>query len=311
MNDIQRINEKELLYIFKKHCKIESEKEAKAFVSLLFEIRFCFDLYIVKWVKQEDGEEIHLTKYLEKYNQYRKWTYYLRRKTNLDNDGFALLQSMLYHSQQITTHYWLTPLLYKAYKQRNKEELYVYLRKLDNVLFCTDKEDNLPERTWKSMLIDLSTEKKNYDYLILEEAHGVSFPHYWFYKTEFILWYLLKDKRDIRIDGKQQAWKNFRMTAKNSIEHISPQSPKYKEDIVSKENLNKYGNLALVSRGINSEFSNKPFREKRERFLYNNAVKLDSLKLALVYYNSIWNDSLCKIHKDEVIGYFEEYFKSN
>jgi uncharacterized protein with ParB-like and HNH nuclease domain len=309
--DIQRINEKELLDFFKKHLKISEEKDAKDFISLLWEVRVCFDLFIIKWVKVENEEEIHLIKPLEKYNQYRKWTYYLRRKTNEENDGFALLQSMLYHSQQITTHYWLTPLLYKALYTRNKQQLYDYLRVLDNTLFCTAKQDTLPERTWDAMQIDLQIERPNYSFTLLNEQLGVSFPHYWFYKTEFILWYLLKDKKDQRIKGKEDLWKNFRLTAKNSVEHISPQNPNYKQDLVSNKYLNKYGNLALVSRSINSEFSNKPFREKRERFLYNNTSKLDSLKLALVFDNTVWNDTLCINHCTEIVGYFEEYFDKN
>ncbi len=106
-------------------------------------------------------------------------------------------------------------------------------------------------------------------------------------------------------------WKSFRLTAKNSVEHISPQNPNYKQDIVANKYLNKYGNLALVSRSINSEFSNKPFKEKRERFLYHNTSKLDSLKLALVYYNNNWNDKLCQEHGNEMFDYFQKYFNEN
>jgi hypothetical protein len=99
------------------------------------------------------------------------------------------------------------------------------------------------------------------------------------------------------------------MTAKNSVEHISPQNPAFKQDIVSNNLLNTFGNLALVSRSINSEFSNKPFREKRERFLYSNKERVDSLKLDLIYKNSIWNDTLCKNHKEEMKHNFITYFK--
>ena len=161
------------------------------------------------------------------------------------------------------------------------------------------------------MDVELEIEKANYKCEVLNNELGVAFPHYWFYKTEFILWYLLKDTKDERIQRYKELWKNFRLTAKNSVEHISPQNPNYKQDVVSKDFLNSYGNLALVSRSLNSEFSNKPFREKRERFLYHNTSKLDSLKLALVYYNDVWNDTLCEQHKDELIGYFNEYFKEN
>lgn len=309
--DILRVNEKELLSIFKQHLLINSEKEAKDFIALLWEVRVCFDLFIIKWVKQEDGEEVHLIKQLDRYNQYRKQTYYLRRKQSEGIDGFALLQSMLYHSQQITTHYWLTPLLYKTLYCRNKNELYAYFRKLDNILFCTGKTDLLTDRTWRCMEIDFNTIKISYDYDELEEELGVSFPHYWFYKTEFVLWFLLKDRKDGRLKGKESLWQNFRFTAKNSIEHVSPQNPNYKQDIVSLHKLNTYGNLALVSRSINSEFSNKPFREKRERYLYHNTAKLDSLKLALVYHNDLWNDTICESHQSELLNLFQEYLNIN
>jgi len=311
LGDIDRINEKELLEIYKKHFKINDEKESKDFIHLLWEVRVCFDLFIIKWVKQNDGEEIHSIKQLEKYNQYRKWTYYLRRVTKENNHGFELLQSMLYHSQQITTHYWLTPLLYKCLKTKTTEELYSYLRKLDNVLFCSDKEDLLTLRTWNAMSLDIENQKNYYNCNMLTEDHGVQFPHYWFYKTEYILWYLLKGKTDSRLKDRGNLWKNFRLTAKNSVEHISPQNPNYKLDIISGAYMNKFGNLALVSRSLNSEFSNKPFREKRERFIYHNTSKLDSLKLALVYDNDGWNDILCKNHQNELINFFIEYFNKN
>lgn len=302
--DINRINEKELLFTFSQNFKISSEKEAKAFIDMLWEVRVCFDIYIIKWVKTDPDEETHIIKKLEKYNQYRKWTYYFRRRKPESNDGFALLQSMLYHSQQIITHYWLTPLLYKALKNRNKNYLYEYLRKLDNLLFCSASIDNLPERTWYAMGKELPLTGINYASAKLDEELGVAFPHYWFYKLEFVLWYLLKDKND-------DCWKSFKMTAKNSVEHISPQNPEYKKDIVSDNMLNKFGNLALVSRTINSQFSNKPYREKRERFLYNNAAKLDSLKLSLIYDNPVWNDELCYNHENEMKNYIIEYFKFN
>jgi uncharacterized protein with ParB-like and HNH nuclease domain len=303
-SDINRINEKELLFTFNRYCKIKSDKDAKAFIELLWEVRVCFDLYIIKWVKIASDEESHLIKKLEKYNQYRKWTYYFRRRKPESNDGFALLQSMLYHSQQITTHYWLTPLLYKALKNRNRNYLYAYLRKLDNVLFCSGKIDTLPERTWKVIDKDLSIHDNDSNSDILDNPLGVSFPHYWFYKLEYVLWYILKDQKDDR-------WKGFKLTAKNSVEHISPQTPEFRQNIVSDPLLDRFGNLALVSRSINSQFSNKSYKEKRERFLASNSAKLDSLKLSMIYDNPIWNDELCHNHENEMKDLIKQYFNQN
>jgi uncharacterized protein with ParB-like and HNH nuclease domain len=299
--DINRINEKELLLTFVNYFKAESEAEAIEFIRLLWNVRFCFDLYVIKWVTTEPGEEIHLIKKLTKYNQYKKQTHYLKRQKPESNEGFALLQSMLYHSQQIITHYWLTPLLNKALTCRDKNELYDYLIQLDNYLFCTNDQSNLLERTWKIMKKELTGEDLNPDYDLLDNQQGVEFPHYWFYKLEFVLWYLLKNEKD-------EHWKDFRMTAKNSVEHISPQKPRYYDRYkVSQDRLNDFGNLVLVSRSINSEAGNNIYTTKRSEFLAK--PKPDSLKSSLIYENPIWSDKLCDEHREKMKLYLERYFK--
>jgi len=301
--DIPRINEKDLLKTFAEYAEITSEQQAKRFIRLLWDIRVVFDLYIIKWVKTEDEGEIHLLKKLIKRNVYRKQTYYLRREKPLVNDGFTLLQSMLYHSQQITTHYWLTPLLYKALTCRDKTGLYTYLRELDNRLFSSIENGSLSERTWKYLGKDLPVTKPVYQFDIYNEKLGVDFPHYLFYKLDFILWHSLKDQ-------KGEKWKSYRMTAKNSVEHVSPQTAR-REDIyaIGPDNLNDFGNLVLVSRGINSEYGNNIFRVKRENFLAKD--KFDSLKSALIFENETWSDQLCEKHREYTEALMLEYFNQN
>lgn len=75
-----------------------------------------------------------------------------------------------------------------------------------------------------------------------------------------MLWY--EQHRD------HDAWSSFRFTAKNSVEHISPQNPQATDtNKVTNAWLNRLGNLALASRSINSEYSNLPYNEKRQRLL--------------------------------------------
>ena len=104
--DIPRIQEKKLLQIFA-NSWIENKKEQTSvdnevcsFIELLWEIRYLFDKYIIKWI--EPGEDaFHGIRQLRKAD-----TGYLQReKPENAHRGFVLLQSMLYHSQQITTHY--------------------------------------------------------------------------------------------------------------------------------------------------------------------------------------------------------------
>lgn len=301
--DIQKILDKELLNIFDSFffCDSNNEEDVKYFIELLWRVRYMFDKYIIKWVETDDGE-IHLINqlYLNKNEQKNSQT--LLRREAETNDGVALLQSMLYHSQQLTTHYWLTPYLYYlCLNGGNNKKHYEYLRYLDNNLLSNRSEETLMQRTYK-FIKDFSY-RENYDYIELREAKGVGFSHYWFYKLEFVLWYLLKDKKDKR-------WKEFRFTAKNSVEHISPQHPKEEDtNKVSKDILDTFGNTSLVSRSINSEYSNLPYNEKRQRFFNKNKEKLDSLKMDLIYENEKWNDDLAIEHQNKMFKYLEEYFE--
>ena len=72
--------------------------------------------------------------------------------------------------------------------------------------------------------------------------------------------------------------------------------------------MDSFGNLSLVSRSINSEYSNKPYLEKRARFREKNRTTVDSLKMDLIYQHKTWNDSLAKQHQQEMIKYFDSYF---
>jgi len=296
--DISKILDKELLALFDKHFFTETvtADDMKEFIEYLWEVRYAFDKYIIKWVSI--GEEEHHLICKLRLNKSKKSISLIREQPK-SNNGFALLQSMLYHSQQITTHYWLTPLLQYILAETGKES-YRYLRHLDTHLLCSNDSSPLIERTWE--FIHNPWIKKELDLTQLNESLGVQLPHYWFYKLEFVLWYCKRKSMSNKL------WDEFRMTAKNSIEHISPQTQQnVDKDTVSKDVLNTFGNLSLVSRSINSEYGNKPFNEKRQHFWNHNTVKLDSLKMYLIYENKHWNDALSNAHQAEMIELLEQY----
>jgi hypothetical protein len=296
-NDIPKILDKELLTIFSNNFFNSNREpdEIKRFIELLWRVRYYFDKHVIKWVRQEDSES-HLICKLEKYES--RNNFYLRRRQPTSNEAEALLQSMLYHSQQITTHYWLTPYLNYLLKH-NGQNGFEYLKRIDNYLLCSTEQESLTVRTRK--FLENEDYKTVLDTSILKEPLGTAFPHYWFYKLEYILWEKLSASRDER-------WKNFKMTAKNSVEHISPQTQKDTDtNTVSEDMLNNFGNLSLVSRSINSEYSNLPFNEKRQRFVNNNRVKLDSLKMDLIYSNDNWSDNKAAEHQKEMIKVINDY----
>lgn len=303
--DLPRILDKQLLGLFDEHFLGDSPKveDVRSFVGLLWRLRVLFDRHVIKWVDQ-DNEVVHLISAIHVSTSNGK-RYMSRSRTTDSHQGFSLLQSMLYHSQEITTQYWLTPLL--AFMHRNEHDdvkaYFDYLRHLDNHLLGSAAKESLVVRTrafmekpWLIKPLVYASE------LAAKKDNGTQFAHYWFYKLEFVLWFQQK--------GVDERWSKFRFTAKNSVEHIGPQNPLANDEDCVVEQLHCFGNLALVSRSVNSEFGNRPYREKRERFRTNNKARLDSLKMALIYDNETWGDAQALKHQNAMITVMEKYYDS-
>jgi hypothetical protein len=307
-SDIDKVLDKELLAIFQTHWldtipsgTEQSSAEVMRFIDLLWECRYLFDKHVIKWI-EDDDDTVHAIRRLRlsKSNKYQS----LVREGRESDLAMAMLQSMLYHSQQLTTHYWLTPFIHYLL-QHGGEQAHLYLKFLDNHLLCTSSDAPLIERTRQFLrqpwqrdipLRDISA--------VLGASHGTGFSHYWFYKLEYILW----EKYRLQ---KGSAWQAFRMTAKNSVEHVSPQNPEtYDSNRVSPDKLDTFGNLALISRSINSEFGNKPYLVKRAHFHERNVGRVDSLKLALIYENATWNNAVADLHREQMVTEYLEYLNS-
>lgn len=309
-DDLPRLLDRELLNLFDAHFFQDSLKRTenvRSFIALLWRLRVIFDEHFIKWVDQGE-DEIHLISKISISTSTRSKNRYISRSRETDSHrGFSLLQSMLYHSQEITTQYWVTPLLLfmyrnpgeKAETQGTKAKRYfAYLRHLDNHLLGSIADGLLVVRTLAFM--ENPWHRRDLSHRIeLANASGVKLAHYWFYKLEFVLWF--QDKRVT------EGWKKFRLTAKSSVEHISPQTPTDRDDNCVDKALDRFGNLALVSRSLNSEYGNLPYNEKRQRFHNKNKNRLDSLKMALIYENKQWGDKQAFAHEKEMIECLDIY----
>lgn len=174
---------KELIKIFESKSYFKESKDVEKFIMLLWNIRKQFDRFVIKWVSNEDDtNEAHLIKRL-----YQNKTAFQRIEPKT-NEAFALLQSMLYHSQQIITLYWLTPFLNKLLDCQDIDELFIYLEHLDNEMFCNEKRDL---RTMSYKLLGKTIDDLNGSSEYVEQelkAHkGTAYPSYWFYKLEYVL----------------------------------------------------------------------------------------------------------------------------
>lgn len=305
LDDINKVSDKDLLQIFTHHWLTlkPNQQDVKDFFQLLWEIRYQFDKHVIKWVLVEE-EKQHAIRRMRVNIQSRNNAKYLQRESTDAAPDFALLQSMLYHSQQMTTQYWLTPLL-KFLHQGNSDNALLYLQHLDNHLLCSEAKESLIERTHK-FLKQLWHKEKLVDAIVSldkEYDNGTQYPHYWFYKLEYVLYLKLKEERSPLVD-------DFRVTSKNSVEHVTPQNPRIKQDAIPDALLHRFGNLALVTGSINSEMTDDGFSIKKAKFIERHHGKGISLKLEDVYSNTQWKEKEIKRHHQKMIVAFNLYLKN-
>ncbi|MBP3245630.1 MAG: DUF262 domain-containing protein [Bacteroidaceae bacterium] len=315
--DIDFFNEKKLLKIFAPAVKqMKQDNSARDFIKLLWMVRVLFDKNVVKWVK-EDGETDEVLTIRALRISTNKRTGNIRVHRDSTNSGNTItemtqLQSILYFSQPRIYELWICPFLYHSFTEDDPSDLLKYLKQLDNVLLCLPykNDEDMLWRTYNVMINGLGNYKGKdfYDYFcqLVEQEDGCNFSHYIFYKMEFILWWDNKRKNTYPY------WNTYRLTSKNSVEHINPQTPKFNKSQISY--LNTFGNLVLVSREVNSSYSNKSFKEKQAQFIdkRDNGHQIDSLKSDVIYSTKVeeWGDSECEKHLRDMENIANEYFCS-
>ncbi|WP_148258770.1 HNH endonuclease family protein [Brachyspira intermedia] len=325
------VKEKELINIFKHIFDDDNiSKKTSYFFKLLWKIRVLFDKYVIKFVSDnEDGEVLSICNII-----YRKNSRSIERRIDKNNKALSMLQSILYYTQESITQYWLTPFLYQCIKINDANELYQYLMKLDNLLYFykIKKSKTLSEKTIEISAIDIdgyyhdNTKTKNMIKKLKEELQNLNYygcNRYWFYKLEFILWYNyynnidsnIFNQNDDNINKKiKEILNKFRITSKNSIEHVYPQNDTQLSnddkwsDETKEECLNSFGNLVLISGSLNSELNNKSYKFSILRDKLKKG-EVQSLKSLLILKNNKWDENACKEHLNKVIELYKEYYE--
>lgn len=331
--DSAEVSDKKLLDIFNIQENFKNAEEVRQFIELVWKLRVLFDKYVIKWIYfEEEREEYHSLEFVQVSKSF------IKNKNGTENENLSIqrievtseeqkdlikLQGMLYHSQEMTTQYWLTPFLHFLEGSQNLSNYKVLkqLEKIENELFYSSSKDKkLKDRSFeiaflneKSLAINLKNTK-----FYLESCLGTDYPSYIFYKLEYVLWkYKNEICKELNLD--LEKWKKFRFTAKNSVEHIFPQTTKDENrhiEFISEEQINKlnlqnkkpiddFGNLVLLSIGLNSEYSNKPYKEKMGQ--YSSKNEIDSLKSDLIFRNNEWDYEKAFEHRDKMIKYMEKY----
>lgn len=185
-----------------------------------------------------------------------------REETEENNSATEQLQRMLYHSNNDSTHFWLGIYLDQLLNLEHTNSV-VILEEIDNII-------SINGNTFPTYLSYFENTKDFQNQSI--EFNLSSYPftfkrfnRYWFYKIEYLLW---------KIDNNNPS----KIISRTSVEHVLPQSQKthYTEKGID---IDKLGNLILITVSENSGFSDKNIIEKNEyrKRLSNPPLKLKKL----------------------------------
>lgn len=233
-----------------------SETEVKEFVECLWEVRYQFDRWVVKWVERSDEDERQLR--LTDINRSpSNGNWYLTRSVK---KLFELvpLQSVRHFTGEHSAQYWLTPFLGLLCMETNPSENTVLdiMERIDNQLSLAEASQK--QASFELLSGDVSAQRSVAAIIeYLKTPCGTKFEHYWFQKLEYLLW-----KRDHSQDEKVL---NYRIVSRNSIEHVYAQNEEFKNEM-KRDYLDAFGNLVLLNPSENSSYGYQSVNKKKADF---------------------------------------------
>ena len=283
--------------------------DPKAFLTSLLRLRVLFDKFIIKRKKVETN---------------RGWRWVIERPKFTDQLYFV--NTFDNNNQEIREDVDDSP--------RSKE-----MCMLQSMLFVSFRRDVY--MNWLTTALRALVEKpdgssllnclQDYSVSFLKESKEISqneynnnlaIHHYLFNFLDYHLWHLYYYREDQETysklfemlennqKGVKDAFNHFLFTRRNSIEHYLAQE---KGDYlkIPKEIIDHFGNLALISRSLNSRLSNRDYREKQ---LYHDPKQPASLKYELMLSEEIWDEDkivehgklMVQILHDKSEGYIQE-----
>ena len=268
---------------------------ARRFILFLLSSRFLFDKFIIKREYRGDDQDgvWSLKELCTSGAKKNKRPYYVNTRLCYPNEWektyaprnkeCLMIQSALrvsYTSPKVM--HWITELLVWLFNNNNKTERYK----------LTDEAERIAAEAVKDNFLATG----NYEL-------GVQTPHIVFNYLDYLLWK----------EGKEK-YKDFVFEFRNSVEHWYPQHPSEGTFEVW-DGIDTFGNLCIISRSVNSKFSNLSPASKMDT--YRGMVQKGSLKLRKMgeiidellrktekpgVAAKLWRQSACAEHEKEMIS---------
>ena len=268
-----------------KRIKDSRGEFARRFILFLLHSRFLFDQFVVK--REYAGDDLEGTWSLKELCTSGRWSakkpYYANTILRYENEWektyaprnkeCLMIQSALrvsYTSPKVM--HWITELLVWLFNN-NETERYK----------LTDEAERIAAEAVKDNFLATGNYKL-----------GVQTPHVVFNYLDYLLWKEDKEK-----------YKDFVFEFRNAVEHWYPQHPS-EGTFEAWDGIDTFGNLCIISRSVNSKFSNLSPESKMKS--YKKMVQKGSLKLRIMGdiieggSSEKWRQSECAKHEEEMIS---------
>lgn len=306
-NDIVTpLNDSRLNRCFEGFVKNASVNEARVFVECLWQVRYQFDLWVVKWVRLAEEKDKHLR--LSTINKRTVGKVSASRATELNTPNLAQLQSVRYFTGDRSAQYWLTPFLGALVSDSNLvgHQVDTVLEHIDNQLSIAPETTTQKAASFALLSGDCAPRQDIADKIAyLREAYGTGFERYWFQKLEYILW---RERYQLRCFHKDTL-ESYRIASRNSVEHVHPQNEEY-QNRLDDAYLHSFGNLVLLSPGENSSYGNQAVLKKKADFFAK--PHYDSLKLAHMFdvlgEGKTWGWEQIERHRKQMLDLIEAHY---
>lgn len=174
--------------------------------------------------------------------------------------------------------------------------------------------------TAKELLCILQTDDDNeHPQVPTELRYGNDTLRYWFWRLDFYIW---QRRKELFADDQeaQRVAEEYVFRRNRSIEHIAPQTPRQEsalkwDEVKDKEELHDFGNLVMISQGLNSSLQNESYEIKKayvaSYHTHSKMGSIESLKLLLVFrtYDK-WDENTIIEHREKCFNILKESFST-
>jgi len=283
-----KLDDKRLIPIFQEVLKSLSDKDArkefiKDFIMQLLNLRMRFDKYVIKR-EYQNGTESWSLKNLRKYDN-NKANYVSTFSGDLEDETdigkeIRMMEAMFHVSAptQIYKH-WLNAILYFIFNDEDftprdfRDKLYTLACTYMSDIYLADDRVDFEDIIYKN---DFRAINHTWNLNYLDQ--GCDVPNFVFNFYDYIIWSQSRSK-----------YSKFEFTYRTSVEHFYPQYPMPGYENLKDKGLDSFGNLCLISRGMNSKFSNNMPKAKVENFGTIDEIK-NGLSLKLLEMMDIVRD---------------------